>query len=53
LDGGIDATTAGQGVAAAAGILVAGTAIFRDTAGVATAMNRWWEAAGFPVDEQK
>ena len=38
LDGGIDAVTAPLGVAAGANVLVAGSAIFHDDAGVAAAM---------------
>lgn len=40
VDGGIDAETAPLAVAAGANILVAGTAIFGDSEGVAVAMNR-------------
>jgi ribulose-phosphate 3-epimerase len=40
LDGGIDPVTARQGVAAGANVLVAGTAIYGDPAGVAAAMDQ-------------
>jgi ribulose-phosphate 3-epimerase len=40
LDGGIDSETATFGVEAGANVLVAGTAVFDDTQGVAAAMNR-------------
>jgi ribulose-phosphate 3-epimerase len=40
LDGGIDSETAAFGVEAGANVLVAGTAVFDDTQGVAAAMNR-------------
>jgi ribulose-phosphate 3-epimerase len=40
LDGGIDAHTAPPGVKAGATVLVAGTSVFGDPAGVAAAMNR-------------
>jgi ribulose-phosphate 3-epimerase len=45
LDGGIDAETAPLGVAAGANVLVAGSAIFDDDAGVTAAMNRLRTAA--------
>jgi ribulose-phosphate 3-epimerase len=45
LDGGIDADTAPLGVAAGANVLVAGSAIFDDDAGVTAAMNRLRTAA--------
>jgi ribulose-phosphate 3-epimerase len=45
LDGGIDADTAPLGVAAGANVLVAGSAIFGDDAGVTAAMNRLRTAA--------
>jgi ribulose-phosphate 3-epimerase len=40
VDGGIDAETAPLAAAAGANVLVAGTAIFSESEGVATAMNR-------------
>ncbi len=40
VDGGIDPETAPLAVAAGADVLVAGTAIFGDSGGVAAAMNR-------------
>jgi ribulose-phosphate 3-epimerase len=45
LDGGIDADTAPLGVAAGANVLVAGSAIFGDDAGVTAAMDRLRTAA--------
>jgi len=47
VDGGIDAVTAPLAVAAGANVLVAGTAIFGDSEGVAAAMERL-RAAGMP-----
>jgi ribulose-phosphate 3-epimerase len=50
LDGGIDAATAPLGVAAGANVLVAGSAIFHDEAGVAAAMKRLQAATKLPVN---
>lgn len=46
VDGGIDAATAGAVVAAGARVLVAGSAVFHASDGVAAAMNRLRQAAG-------
>ena len=51
LDGGVDATTAPLGVAAGANVLVAGSAIFCDDDGVASAMNRLRVAANQAVNQ--
>ena len=45
VDGGVDATTAPLAVAAGADVLVAGSAIFNDSEGVTTAMQRLRAAA--------
>jgi ribulose-phosphate 3-epimerase len=50
LDGGIDAATAPLGVAAGANVLVAGSAIFNDGDGVATAVNRLRAATKLAVN---
>jgi len=43
-DGGIDTNTAPLAVAAGANVLVAGTAVFGESRGVAVAMERLWAA---------
>ncbi len=53
LDGGIDPTTARLGVAAGAGVLVAGTSIFGDSEGVAAAMKRLRAATEEPMNPEK
>ena len=45
VDGGVDATTAPLAIAAGADVLVAGSAIFNDSEGVTTAMERLRAAA--------
>ena len=51
VDGGIDATTAPQVVRAGANVLVAGSAIFGDSEGVAAAMKRMRSALNQPKDQ--
>jgi len=51
VDGGIDSTTAPLVVRAGATVLVAGSAIFGDGEGVATAMKRLWTALHHMKDE--
>lgn len=54
VDGGIDADTAVLVVAAGANVLVAGTAIFGESAGVAASMERLRASAGqFPKEYQR
>jgi ribulose-phosphate 3-epimerase len=53
VDGGIDEETAPLAVAAGANVLVAGTSVFGDRRGVATAMKRLHEAAINATDETK
>jgi ribulose-phosphate 3-epimerase len=53
LDGGIDPETAPLGIAAGAGVLVAGSSIFGDPAGVDAAMSRLWETIEDAVNKEK
>jgi ribulose-phosphate 3-epimerase len=51
LDGGVNVTTAPDGVAAGANVLVAGSSIFGDPDGVAAAMDRLRRAANHPAKQ--